>query len=1001
MAKRTLRSQGAFDPDRFIARSGFDRLRFARLVLGWLFLFQAFCPPGLAGAAGVPALTLPAVTLAGGVKPFEPCRLKGLRIHQDNAFRLDFLIDTGSSTAPNDINEEKISRQVRYFMAALTMPQREQWVNLSPYEQERIMPEAFSLTEMGRDLLEQDYLLKKITASLHDPKSEAGKIFWQKVYARVFDKYGTTDIPLDTFNKVWIVPDLAVVEEKGFVAVIKESHLKVLLETDYVKLGLGGAVNHPEENIADLTPGIVRDVAREVLIPMIEEEVNRGAAFALLRQVYSSMILAVWYKEVMLQRLLGRDYVDRQKVSGIDQVEPEAKQAIYERYIELFKKGVVNMVQEEYDPFTSEMIPRKYFSGGFDPSQMSLKRIAASALSLGLVGAALVARFDLSSQKSGQSGPAAKPASVASVTNMPAMTPEQERQVEVFHDELLKMQGDVRAIDWGRDIILRPGVAPQYKVIAFKMLCAVILSQSESISGVGGKMLGPIEALDDSISRQALARVMDILARNDPLLYEHATEHVVYVMQYLHDNNPALLRSFFEKIELKNVVHLIAKGNGLYAMDFRTTYKLYHDSLQKWTRLNGTRTLGVEEFLNSVGLQGMDMVPFVANLAAYGYLDDLISDSPLVFVKALPGLCSKANEKSFILAAPALQKMLRTERDGRIKGILWQVYARLGTNVPEALKQFMRLNADVFFAGAPVKERTGPLAEIQAGVSQAELDSFQKVPYWQIVNKGVINVGVAFQESSLAYIELLKKQMIAQGFSVTPGKKKQQFEARWKGKMYSLRVIVGNVDTIVDSERAGVSFGVVSARGHSTEIKDTMEALFGLKNERVFVGAPGSCASRKVLYDLLHSYPNSQWIVRSGPDNGNDANYLLAGTSKRKGVLQALADGVPTWKAASEQYLPQNRFSSYTDPVAYLTSQANSKAPLPRLLTANNYPSDHGQLTPGGIDLNPATLALQRQGNLNSAEISPAMDNAMNVESLYPVMVEMYPLGAQSFGQNP
>ena len=55
-------------------------------------------------------------------------------------------------------------RLIKYFLAALTVPEKDLWVNLSPYEKDRIVPEAFGQTEMGRDLLAQDYLLKQIDA---------------------------------------------------------------------------------------------------------------------------------------------------------------------------------------------------------------------------------------------------------------------------------------------------------------------------------------------------------------------------------------------------------------------------------------------------------------------------------------------------------------------------------------------------------------------------------------------------------------------------------------------------------------------------------------------------------------------------------------------------------------------------------------------------------------------------------------------------------------------
>src|SRR5450631_3669467 len=89
---------------------------------------------------------------------------------------------------------------------------------------------------MGRDLLEQDYILKQITASLIYPEKKLGKVFWDKVYSKAKQMYGTTQVPVNTFNKVWILADRAQVFEHNQTAFVVDSHLKVMLEEDYLAL---------------------------------------------------------------------------------------------------------------------------------------------------------------------------------------------------------------------------------------------------------------------------------------------------------------------------------------------------------------------------------------------------------------------------------------------------------------------------------------------------------------------------------------------------------------------------------------------------------------------------------------------------------------------------------------------------------------------------------------------------------------------------------------------
>ena len=130
--------------------------------------------------------------------------------------------------------KKQSDRLIKYFLACLTIPENNQWVNLSPYEKQRIIPEDLGQTVLGQDMLAQDYILKQLTASLIYPEKNLGKNFWDKVYAKASQKYGTTQIPVNTFNKVWILPDTAkVYEHKNTVFVVK-SHLKVMLDEDYL-----------------------------------------------------------------------------------------------------------------------------------------------------------------------------------------------------------------------------------------------------------------------------------------------------------------------------------------------------------------------------------------------------------------------------------------------------------------------------------------------------------------------------------------------------------------------------------------------------------------------------------------------------------------------------------------------------------------------------------------------------------------------------------------------
>ena len=241
---------------------------------------------------------------------FNPPILKGIKVNPDNPFRFDFILDQGDSlpgrgNVHQDLRVEA-NKLIKYFLASLTIPEKDLWVNLSPYEKNRIVPESFGRTQMGRDLLAEDYMLKQITASLIYPEAEIGRIFWKRIYEQAAKKFGTTNIPVNTFNKVWILPDKAVVYEnvKTKTAYVVESRLKVMLEKDYLSYK-----KHNEETpfMAYHTPStneLASNIIREIVIPELTKEVNEGRNFALLRQVYSSLILATWYKKKIKDSIL-------------------------------------------------------------------------------------------------------------------------------------------------------------------------------------------------------------------------------------------------------------------------------------------------------------------------------------------------------------------------------------------------------------------------------------------------------------------------------------------------------------------------------------------------------------------------------------------------------------------------------------------------------------------------------------------------------------------------
>ncbi|MDE2230661.1 MAG: TolC family protein [Candidatus Omnitrophica bacterium] len=323
-----------------------------------IFLLVFNSSAGYVQAQPTPFLPDPYTRILTLSSPYSSPVLRGMRVYPENPFEFDFMVDAQDK---GTISRKETSLLIKYFLTFLTIPEGDLWVNLSPYEKGRIVPADLSVTDAGNILLEQDKLLKQLTSSLTYPETGLGRKFWAEVYKKAAEIYGTTDLPINTFNKVWIVPDKAIVYDMGNSAVVGQTHLKVMMEEDY--LALKKNRSHAGIN-ARPTHSFTSMITKRLILPELEKEVNTGKNFAPLRQMFYSLILADWYKRALRRNVLSDIYINKRKTAGVDDVPLQAKEKIYREYLRLFKKGAYNYIREDEDPVSQKIVPRKYFSGG-------------------------------------------------------------------------------------------------------------------------------------------------------------------------------------------------------------------------------------------------------------------------------------------------------------------------------------------------------------------------------------------------------------------------------------------------------------------------------------------------------------------------------------------------------------------------------------------------------------------------------------------------------------
>lgn len=286
--------------------------------------------------------------------------------------------------------EQEAKKLIHYFFIGLTLPEDALWVNLRPDEPGRITSLELAQTDMGKLLLEQDLRLKKDVAQYLNPKEPIGKRFWEELYTQaelLLGKGKLKKTAITTSNRVWIVPDEAVVMETEDGALVTQAKLKVLLESEYLSLkskSWNKEVEVQSQNKGQLK-NLTEQLMKSIVIPEITKEVNSGKSYAPLRQIYHSLILAQWFKQkYRKQKKDGKDIpyieaIDQSWLKDLESEFPWSKDAIWKEYLASFQKGEYQLKEKLAG------LNRMYTSGGIeffqDPSSSPLTVVSYGASS--------------------------------------------------------------------------------------------------------------------------------------------------------------------------------------------------------------------------------------------------------------------------------------------------------------------------------------------------------------------------------------------------------------------------------------------------------------------------------------------------------------------------------------------------------------------------------------------------------------------------------------------
>ena len=291
---------------------------------------------------------------------FRPLHLRYFSYNlKDNNFNI--LLDKGDAKDLKPSLVEDASKLVmKYFLVGVTLPNETFWVNLRPDSPQDMIDDYLAQTDVGKVMLETDLQLKKDAASFTSPQTPEGREYWNKLYQKAEELYGSGNITIPTLTRPWIVPDEIIIRETADSAYIYKATLKVMLEQDYLKNDV--VYNFKDEKQKQLND-YSSQLIRELIIPKLTREVNTSKRYASLRQVYYSLTMAQWFKS----RFLGRggiyaSLIDQRNLTGLTSTVSWSKTEYFRAYQKSFKDGEYNINEPVQTPFGQTI--RSYFSGG-------------------------------------------------------------------------------------------------------------------------------------------------------------------------------------------------------------------------------------------------------------------------------------------------------------------------------------------------------------------------------------------------------------------------------------------------------------------------------------------------------------------------------------------------------------------------------------------------------------------------------------------------------------
>ena len=301
----------------------------------------------------------------GGIN-FTSIKLNYISVNENHSggVDFDFLLKAhkadGASPGIDPINSTLISANA--FMTGLAVSDDKFWVNLNPWEPDRIIDKQLGQSEVGRIMLEADLQMKRDFGNYTNPcANETGKTFWtlldkkrdtlvqscmEKFPGEIKNIFNVCFIPV---TRHWIVPDKVYAYTNGTQIYIINATLKINSEPEnhsYFRVvnqdnrslskGCLEELNKSSKEYNDY----FRDLGNQMILPYVVADVNHGEKYEDLRDIYVSLALAQWYKSrITPQTDIFRDKFESSRPLVLKAMRPWSSKKIWDKLVYSFNNG--------------------------------------------------------------------------------------------------------------------------------------------------------------------------------------------------------------------------------------------------------------------------------------------------------------------------------------------------------------------------------------------------------------------------------------------------------------------------------------------------------------------------------------------------------------------------------------------------------------------------------------------------------------------------------------